>query len=179
MKAPLQSLQGREIAVIVVIMTQQHERDRGQVVERHARRPNLTGARERDRARAAGVHRIGQRVDGTDLNEKRGVANKRDDHLVRPGVGRPPRPDRNLRRPPGPRREQQARHHPERSTVRAVRIEESAAVKVVGVGCHVPRLPQLNASMWGLERSDERSGGSPRKRRAWSARCSRFSPLTA
>ena len=136
MKAPLQSLQGREIAVIVVIMTQEHEGDRGQIVERHARRPNLTGSRELDRARAPGVHRIGQHGGGTDLNEKRGMTDERDDHLVQSGGGRLPRLDWNLPRPPGPRREQQPRHHPDRLAVRAVRIEEAAAIEVIGTAYH-------------------------------------------
>src|SRR5712691_9695771 len=104
--------------------------------EERARGPNLTGPRERDRARAPGVHRIGQHGGGTDLNEKRGMTDERNDHLVRPGVGRLPRLDRNLRRPPGPRREHQARHPPERLTIRAVRIEEAAAIKVFGAAYH-------------------------------------------
>src|SRR2546425_2338216 len=36
MEAPVERAQGREIAVIVVIVTEEHERDGGQVVESHA-----------------------------------------------------------------------------------------------------------------------------------------------
>jgi hypothetical protein len=66
------------------------------------------------------------------------MTDERDDHLVRSGVGRPPLLDGNLRRPPASRREQHARHHPERLAIRIVRIEESAAIKVLGASGHVP-----------------------------------------
>src|SRR5204862_561710 len=132
LKAPVESLRGAQIAVIVVVMTQEHERDGGQIVEAHALGPNPTGSRERYRARPLGVHRIDQDAGGSHLKEKGGVTDERDDHLARSGVGRPPRLDRTLRRPPGPWREQDARQHPERLTIRAGRLEKSAAIVVIG-----------------------------------------------
>src|SRR6059058_4688788 len=89
MKAPLERSQGPEIAVIVMIVTEQHERDGRQIVEAHARRPHAAGARERNRARALRVHRIDQQADGADLDEKRGMTDERDHHVVRAGAGRP------------------------------------------------------------------------------------------
>src|SRR5206468_10718703 len=99
--------------------------------------PNPTGARERDRARPLGVHRIDQQVGGRDLNEKRGMPDERDDHVVRSGVRRPARLDRDPRRPRGSWREQHARHHPNGLALRAARIEKPAAIKVIGAACHV------------------------------------------
>src|SRR5690349_23257085 len=47
-KAPLERAQGLEIAVIVVIMGDEHECDGGQIVESDAWRPYPTRTRERD-----------------------------------------------------------------------------------------------------------------------------------
>src|SRR5437667_10992633 len=65
------------------------------------------------------------------------MTDERDDHVVRSGGRRPPRFHRNDRRPPGAWREQHARQHPEGLAIRAVRIEEPAAVKVIAGARHV------------------------------------------
>src|SRR5438132_4314024 len=111
--------------------TQERELDGGKIVESYTWRPHPTGARERDRARPLGVDRIGQQVDARDLNEKRGMTDERHDHVVGSDVGRPPRLDRDPRRPRGSWREQHARHHPGGLALRAARVEEAAAVKVI------------------------------------------------
>src|SRR5205807_8747056 len=130
MKPSLQRSQGREIAVVVMIVTEQHERDGGQIVEAHARRPHAARARERNRARALRVHRIDQQADGADLDEKRGMTDERDRHVVRADAGRPPRLDGERRRPAGARREQHARHPPEGLAIGAVGIVKPAPVEM-------------------------------------------------
>jgi len=123
--------------VIVVIVAEQHERDGWQIVETHTRRSSPPGSGERERARPLGVHRVYQDVAASDLNEKRGMADEGDADVVRSGWGWPPRLDGNFPRPGSARREQHPRHHPERLPIRAVRIEESAAIEVIAAGSHL------------------------------------------
>ena len=79
-----------------------------------------------------GIDWIDQYADVTNLNEECGVADISHHHLLRSGADRPPRLHRDLFRPPCPGSKKQARNHPKRLTLRAVRIEETAAVEVVG-----------------------------------------------
>ena len=70
--------QRRQIAVIVVVVTEQHRRDRRQVVEPHARLPDSPRSSPGHRARALGIHRIGQEVPGGGLDQERRMADERD-----------------------------------------------------------------------------------------------------
>jgi hypothetical protein len=74
--------------VIVMIVTEEHHGDGGQIVESYARRSHPTRTRERDRACPLGVHRISQQVEARDLNEERGMTDERDHHLIRSSARR-------------------------------------------------------------------------------------------
>ena len=140
LKAPLERTQGAEIAVVVMIVTQQHQGNGRQIVESHARRPHAAGARERNRARPLRVHGIGQQAGGADLDQKRRMTDERHNHVARAGAGGPARLDRDRGRPATARREQHARHHPEGAAIRAVGIVKPAPVEVARVGrAHAPR----------------------------------------
>jgi len=65
MKPPIERAQGPEIAVIVVIVTQEHERDRGQVVESHARAPEPDGGPRTRLARSAYTGSISRLIAAT------------------------------------------------------------------------------------------------------------------
>ena len=68
-----------QIAVVVVVVTEQHDRDGRQVVERHGRLPNPPRSEQVQRTGALGIHRIGQDVSRRRLNQKRRVTDERDD----------------------------------------------------------------------------------------------------
>ena len=61
-RAALERPQRAQVAVVVVIVAEQHDRDRRQVVETHRRRADPARADERQRAGAFRVHRIGQQI---------------------------------------------------------------------------------------------------------------------
>ncbi len=75
------------------------------------------------------------------------MTDERDDDVVRSDVRRPPRLDRDPRRPPGPWREQEARHHPDWLAIRAGRIKEPVAIKMIGAVCHAARTTDLPGSL--------------------------------
>ena len=93
---PLRELAERaQIAVVVMVVTQQHDRDRRQVVERHRRLPDSPRSDHVQRACALGVHRVGQDVPRRRLNQKRRVTDERDDG---DGAVQSRRPSRRRRR---------------------------------------------------------------------------------
>jgi hypothetical protein len=131
MEPVLEQFQSAEVAVVVVIVTQQHQRDRRQVVEPHTRGPHSAGPGERERARALRVHRIDQYIGGSRLDEEGGVPHEGHNDLTLTERRRTARLDRDLTRPRGLGCDKEAGHLPEWLTVRAVRVEVAAAVEVI------------------------------------------------
>ena len=68
-----------QIAVIVVIVTEQHRRDRRQVVEGDSQLPNSPRSNDVQWAGALGIHRVGQNIPRRRLNQKCGVTDERRD----------------------------------------------------------------------------------------------------
>ena len=68
-----------QIAMVVMVVTEQHHRDGRQVVERHGRLPDSPRADHVQRTGALGVHGVGQDVPRRCLNQKRRVTDERDD----------------------------------------------------------------------------------------------------
>jgi len=75
-----QGTQGRQIEVVIVIVGDDHEVDRRQVLQRHPRRHEAPGAQEGDRARRLGPDRIGQEGHVIHLHEQ--------GRMTDPGEGR-------------------------------------------------------------------------------------------
>src|SRR5918994_4096435 len=110
MEPVLEQFQSGEVAVVVVIVTQQHQRDRRQVLEMHTRRPHSAGPRKRERARALSVHRIDQHIRGCRLDQERRVPYKGHDDVALTGRRRAARLDRDVTRPRGLGCDQEVRH---------------------------------------------------------------------
>ena len=68
-----------QVAVIVVVVAEQHHRDGRQVVEAHGRLPDSPRSDQVQRTCALGIHRVGQDVPGRRLNQEGRVADERDD----------------------------------------------------------------------------------------------------
>ena len=90
-KTAIERAQGCEVAMIVMIVTQKHAGNCGQILEANARRPRPTRARERHRARPPRVYGIGQQVHATHLNQKRGVTDERQDRPSAAAAAQPAR----------------------------------------------------------------------------------------
>src|SRR6266487_3970649 len=65
--------------MIVMVVTQQHRRDRRQITERHGRLPNSPRTEHIPRTCTLGIHGMSQDVSCRSLNQKRRVTNERDD----------------------------------------------------------------------------------------------------
>src|SRR5882672_7423786 len=117
--------------MVVVIVTEQHDRDRRQIVEANAGCPDAMRPRKLEWARAVGVHRIGQDAGSVGLDEKGRVANVADGELGALHRRWLPRRDGDRGGPRRAPRGEEPRRLPDRLTIRAVGIEESPPVEVV------------------------------------------------
>src|SRR5262245_47197997 len=78
-ESPCQHPERPHVAMVVMIVTQQNDRDRWQRIEWYGGRTDAPRANEVPRPRAIREHRIRQNVSSLRLNEKRRMANERDD----------------------------------------------------------------------------------------------------
>ena len=132
MIAVLQRPQCFQIAVVVVIVTQEYVSNRRQIVEANARLTHAPGPCPPERSGALREDRVGDDVAGARLNQKGRVTDEGDDDLVAAGRRRRgPLHDWHLRRPWGVTLEQHARRLPERLCVCAVRVEEPPVVEMI------------------------------------------------
>src|SRR4029077_7145184 len=131
LEATVELEEGVQITVIVVVMTEQDDRDGRQVLEADPRGPDPARSRRLARARSIGVHRIGKNVCAGGLNEKGRMTDDRERHLLCRYARWFPRLHGNRDRPTRPPCEEHARHRPQRRTIGAVGIEVSAPVEVV------------------------------------------------
>src|SRR6185312_4242471 len=149
-EAALQGPQRGQVAMVVVIVAQEHEVDLRQVIELDTRCGHSAGAGEAQWAGALGIHRIGQQVAAAGLYEEGGVADEGHDHLV--WTGRPRRTMRLHRYPLGPRGapgQEKPGQSPERLPIGSAGVEELPTVEVV-------------RNEWGGEQGHEvRTSGSP------------------
>ena len=121
----------RLIAVIVVVVTQQHRRDRRQVIELHGRLPNSTRSEHIQRTCTLGIHRVREDVSCCRLDQKGRVTDERDDRPRAIQSRRQPRRFVNPRRPRGSPLEQHPRNGREWLSGETGGIEESPAVRMV------------------------------------------------
>ena len=117
--------------MIVVIVAEQDERDRRQIVERNCRVADALWAKPVERPGPSRVHRIGQERFALGLNQPRRMADEREDR--RRAIERrwTPRGHGQTRWPLGARRAEQSRKRGERLAGGTCRIEESGAIEVI------------------------------------------------
>ena len=125
-----------QIAVIVVVVTEQHRRDGRQVVERDGRLPDSPRSEQVQRTCTLGIHRVGQDVPCRRLNQKRRVTDERDDGAGAVECRRPSRRLVDVRRPGCSRLEQHPRNGREWLAGGAGGIDESPSIKVIAL-CQV------------------------------------------
>ena len=116
-----------------MVVTEQHRRDRRQVVESHGRLPNSPRSDHVQRTCALRIHRIGQDVSGRRLNQKRGVTDERDDGGGAVQCRRTSGRHVDTRRPRCSRLAQHPRDRREWLPSLASGIEESPSIKVIAL----------------------------------------------
>jgi hypothetical protein len=129
--------QCRQIAVIVVVVTQEHRRNRRQIVEANARLAHTSWPDPREGTCALRVYRVGDDVPRGGLNEECCMTNERNDRRCAIQRWRHPWSNFDVSRPRRPRLAQHPRNLGERLPGTSARVNEAPAVEVIA---HVPAL---------------------------------------
>jgi len=130
--------------MVVVVVTEQHRRDRRQVIESYRWLPDPLWPQYVERSGALRIHRICEQVAGGRLNQKGRVPDEGDDRGGAAERRRGPHGYVDVTRPRCSPFEQHARDRREGLSGCAGRIEESLPVEVVGhkwrvgSGCWLP-----------------------------------------
>ena len=121
------------IAMIVVVVTQQHRRNGRQVVEPHGRLSHAARSQDVERAGTRGIHRVGQNIPCAGLNQKGRMTDERDDGDCAIERGRALKRLVDASRPGRSPSAEHARHGRERQDGCAGRIRKSPAIEVIAL----------------------------------------------
>jgi hypothetical protein len=146
--------------MVVVIVAQQHERDRGEILEPETGCPHPPGTDATAGPRVAREHRIGEEREPVALDQKRRMADERDRDLTRHRLGWSLHGHANLSRPGrslGPKQGPQLR---DRLAIRPARVEEARTVEMVG---HRGGHPRSSESFRGAEIASVLSAAQPNR----------------